>query len=233
MNTQDRLMEMLAQTVEALGADIMGSSAFVGGCVVGLLLTDDFTKEQVRATDDVDLIVDILNFAAYTKFANELRRRGFKESMHDDIQCRWRLKELIVDVMPTNEKILGFTNKWYREAIESAVWFTLPSGAKIRIVSAPYFIATKIESFKGRGEGDFLTSRDIEDIITLVDGRETLGEEIAKIGGPLQGYIAEEIGKLLHEKDFEYAVESAVRSDMPRAEIIHERLNRMGSASQA
>jgi predicted nucleotidyltransferase len=223
-------MVMLDQTAKALGVDILGSSAFVGGCVVGLLLTDDFTKEQVRATDDVDLIVDVLNFAAYAKLAAELRARGFKESMQDNIQCRWRLGELIVDVMPTDEKILGFTNKWYREAIESAVWFELPNSSKIRIVSAPYFVATKIEAFKGRGEGDFLTSRDIEDIITLVDGREALVEEIAEIGGELQTYIAEELKKLLHEKDFEYAVESAVRSNAERAEIIYERLNQMATA---
>lgn len=222
-------MVMLEQTARALGPEILRTSAFVGGCVVGLLITDDFTREQVRATDDVDLIVDVLNFAAYARLTDELKANGFKESMHDDIYCRWRLGELIVDVMPTEEKILGFSNIWYRAAIESAIWFKLQDGNQIRVVSPPYFIATKIEAFKGRGNGDYLTSRDIEDVITLVDGREKIVEEIDAVGGALKDYISKEIKKFLDEKDFEYAVESAVRSDRARAEIIFDRFSAMAS----
>lgn len=220
-------MVMLEQTARALGQEILKTSAFVGGCVVGLLITDDFTREQVRATDDVDLIVDVLNYAAYAKLADELRVNGFKESMQDDIQCRWRLGDLIVDVMPTEEKILGFTNIWYRAAIESATWFELRDGSQIRVVSAPYFIATKIEAFKGRGNGDYLTSRDIEDIVTLIDGREGIVAEINAIGGALKDYVSKEMQKFLKEKDFEYAVESAVRSDGARAEVIFDRIAAM------
>jgi hypothetical protein len=227
MNTNERLIEMLEQVAAALGTELLSTSAFVGGCVVGLLLTDEFTKEQVRATDDVDLIVDVLNFSAYAKLADELRNRGFKESMQENIQCRWRLRELIVDVMPTDEKILGFTNKWYAKAMESAVWYSLPSGNKIRIVSAPYFIATKIEAFKGRGENDYLTSRDIEDIITIVDGRDGLVEEIKSIGEPITGYLRDSINQFLGNGDFEYAVQSAVKSDSGRADVIFDRFEEL------
>lgn len=223
MNTEQRLIEMLTQVAEALGPEILETSAFVGGCVVGLLLTDDFTKEQVRATDDVDLIVDIVSFGDYVKLAADLRKRGFRESMEDNITCRWRLGEVIVDVMPTNEKILGFTNRWYKPAIGCAISHELPGQQKIRIVSPPYFIATKIEAFRGRGENDYLTSRDIEDIITLVDGREELSEEIPNIGDELRNYIADAFKTFLSEKDFEYAVESAVKSDLDRAQIILDR----------
>jgi hypothetical protein len=33
------------------------------------------------------------------------------------------------------------------------------------MVTAPYFLATKIEAFYGRGKKDFLASHDMEDII--------------------------------------------------------------------
>jgi len=227
MNTNERLITMLEQTADALGAEILETSAFVGGCIVGLLLTDDFSKEQVRATDDVDLIVDVLNYAAYAKLSENLRNRGFKESMYEDVQCRWRLGELIVDIMPTDERILGFTNKWYAKAIESAVWHELPSGNRIRIVSAPYFLATKVEAFKGRGEGDYLTSRDIEDIVTLVDGREELIVEIVQIGEPLITYLRESISEFIKNGDFEYAVQSAVKSDAGRADVIFSRFEEL------
>ncbi|ATQ73630.1 hypothetical protein CR152_03235 [Massilia violaceinigra] len=216
-------MTTAEQTAEALGPALLETSAFVGGCVVGLLITDEFTKEQVRATDDVDLIVDVMNYAAYAKLSGELQKRGFKVSIQDDIQCRWRLGELIVDVMPTDEKILGYSNRWYAPAIESAIWFELPSTHRIRVVNAPYFVATKIEAFKGRGNNDFFTSRDIEDIITLVDGRETLLEEIAAIGGCFEKYVSSSIQEFLRENDFEYAVDSAVRSDTGRSTVIFDR----------
>jgi hypothetical protein len=230
MNTLERLIEMLEQTADALGPTLREKSAFVGGCVVGLLITDDFTKEQVRATDDVDLIVDVMNYAAYARLSEELRQRGFKESMEDHIQCRWRLGDLIVDVMPTDDKILGYTNRWYSPAIESAISFKLPSSISIRVVSPPYFFATKIEAFHGRGDNDYLTSRDIEDIITLVDGRVELGQEIAAIGGELRTYIAASVREFFAHNDFEYAVQSAVRSDMARAEVIFNRLTVLSDA---
>lgn len=223
MNTQERLGMMLEQVAIALGPDLVAKSAFVGGCVVGLLLTDDYTKEQVRATDDVDLITDVLNRADYFQLAEELRKRGFKESTEDDVLCRWRLRELIVDVMPTDEKILGFTNRWYKVAIDSAVTYELPGKKSIRVVSAPYFIATKIEAFYGRGKGDFLESRDIEDIITLVDGREELAHEIAQLGDELPNYIAKHFAEFLKIKDFEYAVQSAVEGDRVREQIVIDR----------
>lgn len=227
MNTQERLMMMLEQTANALGPDLVAKSAFVGGCVVGLLLTDDYTKEQVRATDDVDLIIDVLNHAAYFHLAEQLRQRGFRESPEDDIQCRWRLRELIVDVMPTDERILGFTNRWYKNAIDSAVRYELSNDQSIRVVSPPYFVATKIEAFNGRGKGDFLESRDIEDIITLVDGRDELANEIMQVGGALRSYIARYFTEFLNAKDFDYAVESAVRSDSERAQVVIERFTSM------
>ncbi len=94
-------------------------------------------------------------------------------------------------------------------------------------MSPPYFVATKIEAFNGRGKGDFLESRDIEDIITLVDGRENLTNEIIQIGGDLRSYIAQYFTEFLKARDFDYAVESAVRSDRERTQIVIDRFTAM------
>lgn len=51
---------------------------------------------------------------------------------------------------------------------------TLPSGTQIRAITPPYLVATKLAAFISRGTGDHLGSRDLEDIILLVDGREKL-----------------------------------------------------------
>jgi hypothetical protein len=39
------------------------------------------------------------------------------------------------------------------------------------------FLATKLEAFRGRGQGDFLFSHDLEDLMAVVDGRASLLEE--------------------------------------------------------
>jgi len=51
-------------------------------------------------------------------------------------------------------------------------------GIEIRIASAPHFLATKVEAFLGRGNNDFMGSADMEDIITIIDGRTEIIQEI-------------------------------------------------------
>lgn len=58
--------------------------------------------------------------------------------------------------MPTDENILKFGNRWYKEAIINPITHQLTEDLVIRSVAAPYLLATKIEAFKARGKGDFL-----------------------------------------------------------------------------
>jgi hypothetical protein len=107
--------------------------------------------------------------------------------------CRWRDHGgLILDAMPSEPGILGFDNRWQGAAIPHAILRVLPSGATIRAVSPPYLLATKLVAFKGRGNRDFLGSRDFDDIIALVDGREELADEIAQAPVEVREYIASE-----------------------------------------
>jgi len=223
MNNFDRLQLMLGNVSEALGGELLERVAFVGGCVVGLLLTDAYSRQQVRATDDVDLVVDVVSYAEYTKLEGMLRARGFVVSPEDDVNCRWRLGELIVDVMPTNEKILGYSNRWYREALGTAEWHELAAGARLKVVQAPYFLGMKLDAYESRGENDVLSSRDVEDIINLVDGRESLPEELSVIEGDLSAFVAESVARLLEHSDFEYAIQSATNGNLERSEILFDR----------
>lgn len=88
------------------------------------------------------------------------------------------LGELKVDFMPDDEAIIGFSNRWYARGIETAVRAKLEDSLVIRHLTPPLFIATKLEAYRGRGEGDLIGSRDAEDILLLVDGREALADEI-------------------------------------------------------
>jgi len=73
---------------------------------------------------------------------------------------------------------------------------------ELRVVTAPYFIGTKLEAFRGRGKGDFYASSDLEDIITVLDGRPSLVEEIRISSLTLRNYISKEIGNFLDSREF-------------------------------
>ena len=103
--------------------------------------------------------------------------------------------------MPTEAEILGFANRWYAAALRTAEWIDIGS-ARVRLITAPYFLATKLEAFYGRGKGDYLGSRDIEDIIALVDGRVELVEDIRRADYDLQSYLAHQFTALLCDTSF-------------------------------
>ena len=100
---------------------LLGELVFVGGAVTGLLVTDDAAGDP-RTTLDVDAIAEITSYAAYAAFGDRLRGLGFTEDTSESAPlCRWVRQETILDVMPLDEKILGFSNRWYRAAMESSV----------------------------------------------------------------------------------------------------------------
>jgi hypothetical protein len=115
--------------------------------------------------------------------------------------CRWIAGDLILDLMPTDSSILGFSNHWYRPALENAQT-TRIGQHEIRIVTAPYFLATKLEAFHGRGKNDFRMSRDLEDIVTVIDGRSEIVDEVHLAPEDLRNYLSEEFRASLSNRDF-------------------------------
>ncbi len=226
------LQEMLEAVANALGPELRQQMTFVGGCTTGLLLTDEYTLEQVRHTDDVDLIVHTMGYTAFHALQEQLKKQGFSipASTEDAPICAMNLGDLRVDFMPDDDS-LGFTNRWYQAAMETASSYPLTPNLNIRLVSPVYFVATKLEAYKGRGNNDPLDSRDVEDILNLVDGREELLDEIRAAASDVKNYIALEISRLLEVSDFEYAVQSQALSDTERENVIFERLEALASLS--
>jgi hypothetical protein len=205
-------IEMLERAAIALGDLVDDEVVFVGGATVGLWATDQATAE-FRPTDDVDVIVEVASRSAYYRFEDRLRALGFVNDDEDGVICRFRheVQGLILDAMPTDASILGFENRWQKEAFPHATTVALPSGQAIRAVPPAYLLATKLEAFGSRGKGDLLWSRDFEDVITLADRREELAEEVRAAPDELRAYIADELGALLDHRDFDSAGEGALR----------------------
>jgi len=184
----------------------MDELVLVGGCVTGLLITDPGAA-PIRPTIDVDLVVDALRYVEYHGFEARLRARGFEQQpLADDPICRWWHGDLRVDVMPVGD-FLGFTNPWYRSALDHAVERELPSGARCRHVDAPHFIATKLAAFESRGMSDAVTSHDAEDVILVLDGRPESVYELRQADSLLRRYVARGLGLLLDDRYFVEAIE--------------------------
>ena len=131
-------LELLAEAARLL-KPLLGELIFLGGSTTALLITDKAAAE-VRPTYDVDAIAEISSYAAYADFSKRLRRCGFSEDADVGAPiCRWRLKKTILDVMPLDEKILGFSNRWYKPAMDSAVVHEMEPDLRVRVVTAVYF----------------------------------------------------------------------------------------------
>jgi hypothetical protein len=194
-------IEMIKKTAQYLG-DLCEKVAFLGGATTGLLITDPASAEP-RPTLDIDVIVEIISMKEYYQLETNLRSLGFKQSMDkEDPICRWIIDKIILDVMPTDEKILGFSNKWYSEALENSMLYEIEKNLGINLVTAPYFPATKIEAFYGRGNNDFLCSHDLEDIITVLDGRKEIIEEVRKSSDELRMFISKTFKNFLKNGSF-------------------------------
>ena len=231
--THDPNIDQVELAAELLGP-LMDELCLVGGCATGLLLTDPGSA-PIRPTVDVDVVLDVVQYAKYAEFDKRLRERGFSPSVEEgDPLCRWRKKTLVLDVMPVGD-FMGFRNEWYASAVESRVPFPLPSGRIVSHVDAPHFIGTKLAAFASRGENDAACSHDIEDIVLVVDGRPEAIEEVASANADLRAFIArgmaEVLGNSLFMEAMEGYFEPAIAAD--RAAIVLSRMQALCSLPMA
>jgi hypothetical protein len=187
----------LVERAAGLLQPLLPELVFVGGCATGLLITDPGAA-TVRGTYDVDVITEIASYADYVVFSERLRKLGFQEDSREGAPlCRWQRGDLVLDVMPLNAKILGFSNRWYADALRTSIDVLLPGGLAIRAITALYFLATKIEAFRGRGQEDYFASHDLEDFAAVIDGRVSIVQELQEALPELRDFIGEAVRTLL------------------------------------
>ena len=131
--------------------------------------------------------------------------------------------------MPVAEHVLGFSNRWYRAAIETAQRFRV-ADHDVRVVTPALFIATKLEAFHGRGHDDVVASHDLEDVVAVLDGRAEIVAEVAAASDDVREYIGLEIQSLLDNPDFTEALGGLLLPDaasQARRGLLEERLRRL------
>jgi len=193
-------IDMIEIVAEGLG-ELIEKVVFVGGAVASLYC-DDAAARRVRPTTDVDFIIEIYSNKEYAELEEEPRHHGFKHDISPGAPiCRKIYNDVKVDVMPTESSVLGFTNRWYSEGITRSEKTTLPSTREISILPLPYYLGSKIEAFKQRGNNDYLFSHDIEDIITVLDGRVNL-YTLIDADTSIKDYLKAELGFMADDIHF-------------------------------
>jgi predicted nucleotidyltransferase len=210
---------------------LLDELVFLGGSATGLLITDR-AAPAVRATDDVDVITEVGSYAQYETLSERLREIGLTEDMSDGApMSRWRHGDLAIDVMPTDASILGFGNRWYRPAIRAACRMEV-AGLNVQVITPPYFVATKFEAFHDRGESDVVGSHDLEDIVTVIDGRMEIVDDVSAAQFDVRAFVASEVAGLLNSTAFLYALPGFLLPDaasQARLPILLERLHKLAA----
>jgi hypothetical protein len=227
----DHNYELIEFVAEGLGEAFLAEVAFVGGCTTAMLVTDAVVLDDIRFTDDVDLVIELAGIGAWQQLTERLAARNFKITGEDEVNCRFRFNDIVVDVMPSDPEVLGYANRWFVEGLARANKYTLPSGTVIQIFKPTYFLATKLEAFSGRGGGDPY-HKDVEDIIILIDGRPELLEEVRQAESELKEFITDGVRALRVLSGIDYVIESSgsVQANPGRGQIIHGRMKELGSA---
>ncbi|MDD3687696.1 MAG: hypothetical protein PHE56_13140 [Bacteroidales bacterium] len=206
MNRKSNL-QMLAIVAEGL-QELADKVVFVGGAVAELY-ADNAALSEIRPTNDVDCMIEINRISDHAKLEDDLRKKGFANDMTPGAPiCRWVYHGIIVDVMPTNDKILGFSNIWYSEGIKSREEVKISNEIAIFILPVEYYLATKIAAHNSRGGSDLRQSHDFEDIVYIVNNCSDLAKKITDTN--VMKYLSDEFLKLLNNKGLNEGIESSL-----------------------
>ena len=190
-------LAMITQVANALG-DLKEEVVFVGGSVAELY-ADYPEVTDIRPTIDVDCFLELRTYRNYSKLEERLRALGFKDDTSQGAPiCRKIYKGIKVDFMPDDERVLGFSNRWYADGIRNKQECTLFDGTKIYILSVAYYLATKFEAMNGRGGADIRGSHDWEDIVYVMNNCAELVDAIRQCDNALLvGYLQKQCAVLL------------------------------------
>ena len=214
------------KSVANLLDDLKDKVVFVGGATLSLYSSRK--TFEVRPTDDVDVIIEILNYAQRAELEDKLRSLGFANDVASGVICRWQIEMITVDIMPTEYPSIGFSNKWYPEGYKNAIDYIIDDRCTVRILDAPYFLATKLEAFKSRGKNDGRTSHDFEDIIYVLENRQEIWQEIGSASSDIKEYLRSEFRQLLGNSNILEWIDGHVeRGSPPATYYIHERLKEL------
>lgn len=196
--------------------DLNEQVVYVGGRIVGLLITD-LIEDDVRPTYDIDVALDLgkTDIVAHYSLQKKLQSLGFKPD--GNVNCRYVLDDFMIDVMYTDGALQGINSNWYQAGFDNALEIQIKD-KKIKILNAVYFIATKLEAFTDRAykNDDYWDCKDLEDIINVINGRPELLVEIMNSPKDVVQFISGYFKKLIEDPKWLEAIKAIARLERSR-----------------
>lgn len=230
MSANTEMLIKVAQGLKHLADDMV----FVGGAITELY-ADDPAATEIRPTKDVDCVVEISTRTAYYDLEEQLRMLGFVNDRSQSSHiCRWIYEDTIVDIMPTDEKILGFSNQWYEAGIAHKIIQPLTDQLSIFTFTLPYYLASKFVALNSRGSKDLRTSHDFEDIIYVLDNNlEVMDNLTANDDDDVKAYLSNECKQLLLNPNIDECITAALPYGMEeRLEVIRDLMDAISRLSK-
>jgi predicted nucleotidyltransferase len=193
---------------------------FVGGCVLGLYARAE--GPPLRMTEDVDCISSLSPWSRQAKILADLCYAGVIVP-DEALMCRYRIAGagVVVDVLSPDGFNVGGVNPWFARAAQRAGRYPIGEGGAVRAVTPPYFLATKLVAFEGRGP-DAQSSKDAEDVVALAVEVPSLVDEVEAEG------LREDVAGLWRRVLDKYRL---ARSDLP--DLVAWHLDRRDAAHAA
>lgn len=233
MTTRPMLIHV-ATELGGLAAEVV----FTGGATISEYV-DDVLIEGIRPTKDVDLVVELAARSEYYAFMSRLDELGWGHPQleGDHPICRRRTPSgVLVDVMPSGIDVLGFSNPWYASGFGRLIRVPISERVPIRIFPADVLLASKIEAFRGRGRGDWYGSHDLEDIVTVLEGRTTIVGEVAAAPETVRAFVTNWMLELTRLPDCGQVLEAHLHPSLARIgrlEVLAARVHAIATMARA
>lgn len=173
---------------------------FAGASILPLLLNDP-AAPAARFTGDVDAVVDVLTYDQWERLQSRLREFDVVVRADPAVgkgrMCLFHLNEIEVDIMPVRISLVMHPSRMLEIGFQFAEPHQLADDLEILALSASGLVAAKLEAFGDRGVREFPVSKDLEDIVALLDGRLGIGGELSEAPDEMRHFIAAAMIRLL------------------------------------
>lgn len=190
----------IAKALGKLNSDVV----YVGGAVVSLYI-DDPSADDVRPTKDIDISLQITSLVALEGLREKLIAKGFHQSHQDQVVCRFRYQDILIDVMSTQAIGWAPANRWFKSGFEQKFEVTIDD-VSVYLMPLPYFLASKFDALYDRGGKDPRTSHDFEDITYLLNHTSQITTVIQKSQKEVQEYLKTSFQQILDSRELHEAI---------------------------
>ncbi len=195
-----RIIERVAIALEELNDDVV----YVGGATVSLYVNDPAAKD-VRATKDIDISVEIASISQLEELRENLTAKGFIQTADLKVICRFKLEEILLDVMGTKPIGWALANPWFELGFEKRELIEMDN-LSVHIMPLPYFLASKFVAHNDRGGSDPRMSHDFEDIVYILDNRTDWHDIIINSENKVKAYLMTQFQNILESNKMQEAI---------------------------